>query len=155
MLFFWSWGSISMAVNPSVKLQLSCQSLYKLVQACPTSSCCELLLQSPIRNTRYLYHSECIYMLSKHCLRVQDIVCLLLLVVIADDNGDENLTFVIRLITINFSEVADLLQTCLMIDIRWCVMNRLSPAFTVHNPWDLSACAATGKAHSSSKRQQE
>jgi hypothetical protein len=57
-------------------------------------------------------------MLRKHCLRVQDIICLLLLVIIADDDGDENLTSVIRLITINFSEVADLLQTCLMIDIR-------------------------------------
>ena len=57
-------------------------------------------------------------MLSKHCLRVQDIICLLLLVLIADDNGGKILTFVIRLITINFSEVADLLQTCLMIDIR-------------------------------------
>jgi hypothetical protein len=57
-------------------------------------------------------------MLSKHGPTVQDIVCLLLLVVTADDDGDENLTFVIRLITINFSEVADLLQTCLMIDLR-------------------------------------
>ena len=57
-------------------------------------------------------------MLSKHGPRVQDIVCLLLLVVTVDDDGDENLTFVICLITINFSEVADLLQTCLMIDIR-------------------------------------
>ena len=57
-------------------------------------------------------------MLSKHFPRVQDIICLLLLVIIADDDGDENLTFVIHLITINFPEVADLLQTCLMIDIR-------------------------------------
>jgi hypothetical protein len=116
--------------------------MYKLVQACAsqkrvgkvkilTSSCCKLHLQSPIPNTRYLYHSECIYMLSKRGLRVWDIVCLLLLAVIADDNGDENSTFVIRLITINFSEVSGLLQTCLIIDIKWCVVNRLSPAFTV------------------------
>jgi hypothetical protein len=48
-------------------------------------------------------------MLSKHGLRVQGIICLLLLVVIADDDGDENFTFVICLITINFSEVVDLL----------------------------------------------
>jgi hypothetical protein len=37
--------------------------------------------------------------------QVEDIVCLLLLVVTADDDGDKNLTFVICLITINFSEV--------------------------------------------------
>jgi hypothetical protein len=46
----------------------------------------------PIPNTRYLYHSECIYMLSKHGLRVWDIVCLLLLAVIACNKCRENLT---------------------------------------------------------------
>jgi len=39
-------------------------------------------------------------------------------VVILLMDGDENSTFVIRLITINFSEVTGLLQTCLMIDIK-------------------------------------
>ena len=48
-------------------------------------------------------------MLSKHGPRVQGIICLLLLVIIADDDCNENLTFVICLITINFSEVVDLL----------------------------------------------
>jgi hypothetical protein len=45
-------------------------------------------------------------------------VCLLLLAVIADDDGDENSAFVIRLITIDFSEVTGLPKTCLMIDIK-------------------------------------
>jgi hypothetical protein len=79
--------SFSALCPPSVKLQLSCRSLYKLVQTCTsqeswqaasstswvkilTSSCCELLLRSPIPNTRYLYHSKCIYVLSKHGPRV-------------------------------------------------------------------------------------
>ena len=73
-------------------------------------------------------------MLSKHGSRVQDIVCLLLLAVIVDDDGDENSTFVICLITIISFEVSDLLQTCLKVDTKWCVMNSISPAFTVICP---------------------
>ena len=45
-------------------------------------------------------------------------MCLLLLAIIADDDGDKNSTFVIHLIPINISEVTGLLQTCLMIDIK-------------------------------------